>query len=318
MRFALSTAALILPILAQAQTWPVKPIRLHPTVAAGSATDITARILSPRMSEALGQPIIVENISALGGQLGAERLSKAAPDGYTLMITTPSSVISAFFLKKSVPYKLSDFAPITAAVEPVTTFLVHPAVPARNVAELIDYAKKNPGKLSYGTPGVGSVFHLIGEAFQANTGTRMLHVPYKSLVTAINDVISGESNMTVAAVGNVRQQLAAGKLRVLAVLESQRWASMPDIPTIGETVPNFEKPPSWFGYFGPAGLPAPIANRFHAEAVRALNAPEAKSKLDNLGLTAIGNNPEEFAAMIKKGFAVYGAVVKTAGLQPED
>ncbi len=174
---SVALAALILlpiPIAALAQSYPAKPVRVIATVAAGTATDITMRLMAPRMAEALGQPIVVENVAALGGSLGAERVSRMAPDGYNLMITTPSSVISAFFLKKSVPYKLADFAPITAAVEPVTALLINPNVPAATLKEFLDHARRNPGKLSYGSPGVGSVFHLVIEALQSATGTRPL------------------------------------------------------------------------------------------------------------------------------------------------
>ena len=240
-------AALIvpcLPLAALAQSYPAKPVRVIATVAAGTATDITMRLMAPRMAEALGEPIVVENIAALGGSLAAERVSRMAPDGYNLMITTPSSQISIFFLKKQVPYKVSDFTPITAAVEPVTALLINPNVPAPALREFLDYARRNPGKPSYGTPGVGSVFHLVVEALQSATGTRMLHVPYKSLVTAINDVIGGQTDFTVVALGNVRAQIASGKLRVLAVMEGQRYADLPGVPSVSEIVPNFEKPAS--------------------------------------------------------------------------
>jgi tripartite-type tricarboxylate transporter receptor subunit TctC len=302
----------------QAQTYPVKPVRVIATVAAGTATDITMRLMAPRMAEAFGQPIIVENVAALGGSMGAERLSHLAPDGYNLMITTPSSQISIFFLKKQVPYRLADFTPITAAVEPVTALLVNPNVPAPSLKEFLEHSRRNPGKLSYGSPGVGSVFHLVVEALQSATGTRMLHVPYKSLVTAINDVVGGQTDFTVVALSNVRAQIASGKLRALAVMEGQRYAELPGVPSVSEIVPNFEKPASWFGLFGPAGLPSPVTQRIQQEAARALNAPEVRSKLDASGMNVIANTPEEFGAMIRRGFDVYGAVVKAAGLQPED
>ena len=233
------------------------------------------RVMAPRMAEGLGQPIILENVAALGGTMGAERVSRMAPDGYNLMITTPSSVVSTFFLKKSVPYKLSDFTPITAAVEPVTLLLVNPNVPAANLREFLDHARRNPGKLSYGSPGVGSVFHLVVEALQSATGTRVLHVPYKSLVTAINDVIGGQTEFTVVALGNVRAQIASGKLRALAVMEGQRYAELPNVPTVGEAVPQFEKPASWFGLLGPGGLPPAITQRIYQEAARSLEIGRA-------------------------------------------
>ena len=163
----------------------------------------------------------------------------------------------------------------TAAVEPVTLLLVNPNVPAANLREFLDHARRNPGKLSYGSPGMGSVFHLVVEALQSATGTRVLHVPYKSLVTAINDVIGGQTEFTVVALGNVRAQIASGKLRALAVMEGQRYAELPNVPTVGEAVPQFEKPASWFGLLGPGGLPPAITQRIYQEAARSLEIGRA-------------------------------------------
>jgi tripartite-type tricarboxylate transporter receptor subunit TctC len=320
MRFALSLLAFgaLLPAAALAQAWPVKPIRMIVTVATGSAADTTARLSAAKLGETLGQPVVVENVAAMGGSIGAERVSRLAPDGYNLMFTTPSPIISAFFQRKNVPYKISDFTPVTAAVEPVTVFATGTSLPVNSLKEFIDYAKRNPGKASYGTPGIGSVFHMMGEAFSSNAGIQMLHVPYKSGVTQITDLTGGQIDIVLTAYSNVQSQISAGKVKALAVLEGSRYAALPNAPAVNEVLPRFEKPASWFALFGPAPLPRPITQRLHADMVKALNSPDVRTRLEGAGMTIIGNTLEEFAALIKRGFEVYGAVFKAAGLQPED
>ena len=310
--------ALAMPLAAPAQSYPVKPIRMTVTVPAGGAADVCARMLTPKMGESLGQPIVVENNAGMFGSIAAERVSRSAPDGYNLLFTTPSSTIVIFFQKKVVPYKLSDFTPITAAVETVTTIVVNPSVPATTLKELIDYAKRYPGKLTYGTPGIGSTFHLMAEAFMHDAGINMLHVPYKGVILAVNDLVGGQINVALSAVNNVRASVTSGKLRVLAVLEGQRYSGLPNVPTVGEVVPNYEKPASWFALFGPAGMPRPITQRLYSEMVKVLKTPDIQSKLEAGGMTIVGNTPDEFAASIAKGYQVYGAVYKAAKLQPED
>jgi tripartite-type tricarboxylate transporter receptor subunit TctC len=314
----LALAALGVSSVASAQAFPAKPIRLTVTVPAAGAADVAARLATPRMVEALGQPIIVENNPGMFGSIAAERVAHSAPDGYNLMFTTPSPTIVIFFQKKRVAYKLSDFTPITAAVETVTTIVVNPSVPVNSLKELIDYAKRNPGKLTYGSPGIGSTFHLMAEAFMHDAGIEMLHVPYKGVISAVNDLASGQINVSFSAVSNVRSYLVGGKLKVLAVLEGQRYAGLPNVPTAGEVIPNYEKPASWFALFGPAGMPAPITQRLYLEMAKSLNSPDVKAKLEAAGMTVVANTPEQFAAAIKRGYEVYGAVFKAAGLQPED
>ena len=314
----LATASIaLLPATSMAQNWPAKPVRLIVTVAAGSGSDVTARLAAPKMAEALGQPVVVENIAAMGGSIGAERVSHLAPDGYNLMVTTPSPIIAAFFQRKTVPYKLTDFTPITAAVEPVTVLIASPTG-AASLKEFIEYARRSPGKASYGTPGIGSVFHLMGEALASSAGIKMLHVPYKGFVQQVTDISGGQLDITLTALSNVQAQVSAGKLRALAVLEGTRYPGLPNAPSVNETLPRFEKPASWYGLFGPAPLPAPITQRLYQEMTRAITAPEARSRLEASGMTLIANTPEEFTALIRRGFEVYGNVFKAAGLQPED
>jgi tripartite-type tricarboxylate transporter receptor subunit TctC len=300
-----------------AQQWPAKPIRVVVTVPAGGAADVVMRLVGPKMSGALGQPVVVENSPGMYGSIAADRVARAAPDGYNLLFTTPSSQIVIYFLRKEVPYKPADFTPITAAVETVTTLVANPSVPARNLREFIDYAKKNPGKITYGSPGVGSTFHLVAEAFMDATGTELYHIPYKGVIAAVNDVVSGQINATFSAVSNIRPHVPSGKLKVLGVLEGQRYAGLPNVPAVGEIVPGFEKPQSWFALFGPARLPQPITQRLHGEMVKALHSRDIEPKLEAAGMNVIGNTPEEFGRLIKRGFEVYGAVAKKANLKAE-
>ena len=318
LRCIAAIACIAAPLPAFAQSWPAKPIHIVVAVPPGGAADVTLRLAAPKMSEAFGQPIVIENRAGAGGILGSQAVARAKPDGYNLLFATPSSQITVVFLSRNVPFDPArDFTPITAAVEPVTTLIVNPAIKANTLRELIDYARRNPGRLSYGSPGIGSVFNLTGEAFKMAAGVEIVHVPYKGAILAVNDVASGQIEMTFSALSNIRSYLSGGRVRLLAVMESARYPGLPNVPTVGETVPGFEKPASWFGLFGPAGLPESVVAPLHDEMVKALNAPDVRPKLNELGLKVIGNTPEEFAAMIRTGIDQYGRLVKAAGLKPE-
>lgn len=301
-----------------AQSYPVKPVRIIVAVSPGPGVDYVARALGPKMQEDMGQAIVIENQSGGNGIIGSAAVARANPDGYMVLMATPSMIITANLLTRDIPYNsLKDFAPITAAVEPFTSLIVHPSVPVSNVKELVDWVKKNPGKVSYASSGVGSVFHMVGELFNSAAGTEIVHVPYKSVPPAVMAVVAGEVQLTYAAVSNSLPQVRAGKARLLGILEKSRFPRMPDVATVGETLQGFEKPPSWFGYLAPAGTPAPVINRFQASVVKAMAAPDVRASFDDLALGIIGNTPAEFAAQIKSGFAVYARAIKIAGLKPE-
>ena len=322
MRPALFPSALLLAAFAsisQAQTFPAKPVRVIITIPAGGAADVILRMVGPRIAEGLGQPLILENRPAMSGVLASEQVAQMAPDGYNLLFTTPSSQITVKFLSKNVRYDgEKDFTPITAFVEPVSTFVVHPSVPANSLKELIDYAKRNPGKLAYGTPGVGSVFHLVGEAFKQAAGVDILHVPYKGTIIAVNDVVGGQIQMTLSALPNVRPFLASGKLKLLAWLGSRRFPVAPNVPMASEIVPGFEQPPSWFGMFGPAKMQRPVVQRLNSEMVKVLTSAEMKPKLEEMGNFVIANSSEEFSALMRKSSELFGKVISNAGIKPED
>jgi tripartite-type tricarboxylate transporter receptor subunit TctC len=219
---------------------------------------------------------------------------------------------------KNLPYdSLKDFAPIAAAVEPVTCVAVNSALPVNSVEELIAYAKSRPDELSYGTSGVGSVFQMMGELFNQTAGVRIKHVPYRGVAPAMQDVISGHIPMVFISVSAAAPAVQTGRVKILAVLEPTRYAKLPDIRSMSEIIPAFRKPSSWFGFLGPAGLPPVIVTRLNAEMVKALNAPDVLGKLEDNGMTVIGGSPNDFAALMQDGIARYGAIIKAAGIQAE-
>lgn len=314
---AASFAAALSAGPAFAQAWPSKPIRVMVTVPPGGAADVVARLAAPKMGDALGQPLLIENSAGQFGTIAAARVARSAADGHTLMFTTPSSQILAHFTIREVPYTIADHTPVTAAVETVSALAVNPSLPVKNVKEFVEHVKRNPGKVNYGAGAAGSVFFLMMESFMAATDTSLFHVPYKGVIDAVNATVSGDVQATMSSLSNLRTHIPAGKLRVLGVLEGKRFGPMSDIPTIGESVPGFEKPQSWFGLFGPANMPAVVTQRLYAEMASALKSADVRSKLEAAGMDVIANTPEEFAAMIKRGFATYGAVAKRAGLKPQ-
>jgi tripartite-type tricarboxylate transporter receptor subunit TctC len=261
---------------------------------------------------------VVENRTGANGTLGANAVARAAPDGRTLLFTTASTQVTAVHLMKNLPYDpVKDFTPIVAAVEPVTCLIVNSALPVSSVGELVAYAKARPGALSYGSSGVGSVFHLVGELFNQTAGVSINHVPYRGVAPALQDVVAGHIPMAFLSISNALALGDNAGIRILAVLEPQRFVRRPDIPSMSEAVPAFHKPSSWFGVLAPAGLPIPMVARLNSEIIKALAAADVKAKLDENGLSVIGGSPEDFRTLIVDGIARYGAIIRAAGLKPE-
>jgi tripartite-type tricarboxylate transporter receptor subunit TctC len=320
MTVAMVTASVALSgiVPAAAQSWPSKPITLVVPFPPGPALDVVARLVSARLAHALGHSVVVENRAGANGTLGANAVARAAPDGHTLLATTASTHVTAVHLMKTLPYHpVRDFTPIIAAVEPVTCLVVNGALPVSSVAELIAYATARPGQLSYGSSGVGSVFHLMGELFNQTAGVRINHVPYRGVAPALQDVVAGHIPMAFLSISNALALGDTNAIKILAVLEPARFARRPDIPSMSEVLEQFRKPSSWFGFFGPAGLPAPIVARLNVEIDKALVAPEVKAKLDDNGMTVLGGRPDDFRVLIEDGIPRYGAIIKAAGLQAE-
>src|SRR4051812_30903533 len=309
---------LFLPLLACAQQFPTKPIRMVAQFSAGSSGDTMVRTLTGPMSELLGQPVVVDNRAGAGGVVAAEIVKTAAPDGYTLFAGTSATQVIRLYLSRSTPFDpVKDFTPITQCIESVTTIVVNPSLPVNTLKDLVEYARQNPGKVAFGTSGIGSEHHLSGEQIKQLAGVDMLHVPYKASIQGLLDVVSGRLLMAFSIYVVALPQIKAGKVKVLAVVREKRSPLLPDVPAVAEMVPGFEPPPSWIGIFGPAGMPAPLLRRLNADIVKALNAPETKSKLGDQGLEIVGNTPEEFSARIQKQKELVARIVKGAGIQPE-
>ena len=304
---------------AVAQTWPAaRPVTMVVPLPPGPALDLVARLVGGKISDALGQTVVVENRSGANGTIGSSLVARATPDGYTLLAATAGTHVTAVHLMKHLPYDpLKDFAPIVAAVEPVTCLAVHSTVPVDTVEELIAYARSHPDELSYGSSGLGSVFHMMGELFNQTAGVRIKHVPYRGVAPAMQDVISGHIPMVFISVSNAIPAMQTGRVKILAVLEPTRYPKLPQVRSMSEIVPAFQKPSSWFGFFGPAGLPREIVTRLNIEMVKALNASDVRGKLEDNGMTVIGGTPEQFGALMQDGIVRYGAIIKATGIQAE-
>jgi len=315
--FAL-TAAALLGDRVSAQPYPSKPLKIVLPFPPGSTVDISARLIGAKMSEKLGQPVIIDNRAGAGGVIGAMLVARAAPDGYTLLFTSPSTHLSAALLSKDMPYDpIKDFTPITAAMDSFQSLALSSAIPLRSLEELIDYAKRNPGKMSYGTAGIGTEFHLAGELFKKAAGVDLLHVPYKSAALALPGLVAGDISMSFSTLSAHLPYMRSGKVRILAILNPKRYPGLPEVPTVAEIVPGFTKPAAWQGYFGPAELPMPIVSRLNAEIKDALATADVRRQMDKNAQRAIGNSPEEFAAMIRKGLDDWAKAGKLAGIKPE-
>ena len=309
--------AACLPAVAMAQAFPVKPIRAISQFGSGASGDLASRIVTGPMGENLGQPVVVENRPGATGLVAAEPVARAAPDGYTLLISSPSQMVRwAAGLRSSVD-PIRDLTPITPVGDNPTAIFINASLPFTTLKDLIDYAKANPGKLSYGTSGVGSKSHLAAESIQQLTGIRVLHVPYKVGNQALLDVIAGQLPVSFSLSDLGLPHLKTGKIRALAVL-GERSPEVPGVPSVTDTIPAFVAPPSWVGFSGPANLPAPIVKRLSDAAIKALRTPEAKAKLAQIGYDIWAYPPEEFAAMVKRDFELVSRIIKSSNIRIEE
>jgi tripartite-type tricarboxylate transporter receptor subunit TctC len=317
-RLAGAVAVLLLSTAAAAQNFPDKPIRIVVPYPPGASTDMLARLVGKKLSENVGQPVIVDNRGGANGAIGSTFVSRSAPDGYTILVGTSSSHIIVKYLSKVQPYDtLKDFTPLTAAVEIPIALVVHPSVPARTATELVDYAKKAGTKLSYGSSGTGSAHHLAGEQFKQLTGIEMTHVPYKGGTPALQDLLGGQIPVLFTTLATAVPFLDSGKLRVLGMVENKRTSIAPNIPAVSETVPGYAAPSTWLGFFGPPNLPPAITAKLNAELLKALRDPEIKAKLHADGLIVIGSTPAEFEKIIRSDLGTVQKIVTGAGIQPE-
>ena len=307
------SAALVL-----AQSYPAKPIRMMIGFPPGGGTDIIGRIVAQKLGDALGQQIIVDNRGGASGQLAAELVSKAAPDGYTIMMAHIAAISILPSLVAKLPYDAQkDFAPVSLAAIGPNLLVVHPSVPAKNVKELVALAKSRPGQLQYASPGAGTVQHLAGELFKLQAKIDMLHVPYKGSGQSIVDLIAGQVHMDFDAVPPVINYVRQGKLRALAVTSAKRFTLLPDMPTIEEAgVPGFDMS-TWWGIVAPAAVSKDIVNKLNGEMVKAIRQADAREKISSVGADTVGNSPEEFAAFIRAETEKYARIVKAANIKLE-
>ena len=306
------------PLIVLAQAWPAKPIRLVVPYPPGGSTDLLARTIGQKVGEALGQTIVVDNRAGAGGMLGSDIVARSAPDGYTILLGTGATHGLTLLLSKSIPYDpVKDFTAITAAVEVPIILVVHPSVPGVTAKDLVEWAMKNPGKLAYGSSGTGSPHHLSGELLKQVAAIDMVHVPYKGAAPAVQDLIGGQIPAVFTTLSTALPHIRGGKIRAVGFVEAKRQASVPEIPTIGESLPGYVMPVSWLGFFAPAGLPEPILRRVNAEIVKAVQSPEVRGKLEAAGMPVVGTSAEEFARMVKDDIETFRRIITAAGIKPE-
>ena len=299
-----------------AQDFPNKPIRLIAPFAAGASTDMLARTIAQSMAKDLGQPVVVENKPGAGGALAAEIVTKAPADGYTFLLTSAGIVTMNQHIYAKLPYDpIKDFAPLTIAVRMPIVTVVHPSLPIKNVAELLAYARANPGKLTYGSAGTGTSQHLAGELFKSMGKVSLLHIPYRGGAPAMNDLLGGQINMMFVQVPSGLPQVKAGKVRALAVGSDKRDPSMPEVPTVDESGIKGYNSDTWYGFVMPTGVPAPIAQKLHASIVKALK--ENEQKLNAQGFNVDGGSQKEMADTITAESKKWAKVIKTAGIKAE-
>jgi tripartite-type tricarboxylate transporter receptor subunit TctC len=299
---------------AHAQPWPSKPIRYIVPFAPGGTTDILGRMVAAGLASSLGQPVVVENKPGQAGSIGAAELARAAPDGYTIGGGTISSHAINVTLYPKLPYDpIKDFAPITMLATLPNMLIVHPSLNVASVRELVDLLKANPNKYSFGSAGNGTSQHISGELFKIMTGTQMQHIPYKGSGPMIPDLLAGTIQLSFENITTAYPQVKGGKLKALAVTSSKRSFVAPEVPTMAEAGLAGYDVSSWQAMYAPAGTPRDIVARLHAEAVKALRAPENQKRLSELGLDAGGMSPEELAALMRADIPRLGKVVRESG-----
>jgi tripartite-type tricarboxylate transporter receptor subunit TctC len=300
--------------MGQAPSYPARPIRLVVPFPPGGATDILARDVAQKLTEAWGQSVVVDNRPGAGGNIGSELVAKALPDGYTLLMgTVGTHAINASLYAKMPFDHIKDFAPVILVAGVPNVLVVNPALPVNSVAELITYAKANPGKLNFASSGNGTSIHLSGELFKVMAGVQMTHVPYKGSAPAVADLISGQVQLMFDNLPPSLPQIKAGKLRALAVTSTARAPALPEVPTMAEAgLPGFEAS-SWFGVLAPAGTPPAIIAKLNGEIGKWLATPEAKEQLSKQGAAAAGGSPEDFAKHIAAETTKWAKVVKESG-----
>ncbi len=282
-----------------ASDYPSKPVRWVVPFPPGASNDIIARLIGQKLTEAWGQQFVIDNRPGAGGSIGADTVAKATPDGYTLLVANPGPSINNVLLRKNPPYHIDDFAPVVFLGYAPLIIVAHPAFPPKNAKELIDYAKANPGKVNWGSSGLGSSLHIGLALFQAATGISVTHVPYKGAALSLTDVVGGQINLMHTTTVSGETQIKAGRVKVLGVADAKRQPVLPDVPSFAELGIKNADAKVWFGMAAPAKTPKPVIEKLNREANKALEMPDVRQRLDQLGLVIGGGTPGEFAAFIK-------------------
>lgn len=318
-RWFAATAALLFACAVQAQAWPSKPIRLIAPYAAGGPIDISARLIAPKLQEALGQPVIVENRPGAGGNIGADYVAKGTPDGYTLVIGAIATHAINPWLFAKMPYDpLKDFRHVALIVQVPNVLVVSNDLPVKSVQDLVAFAKARPGKLDFASGSTGSTGHLAGEMFKLMTGTYMVHIPYKGAAPAVADVIAGRVHLIFDNLASALPNVKAGKVRALAVTTKTRSAFLPELPTLDESGLKGFDMTTWWGVMAPAQTPQPVIERLNREIFRALEAPEVRQRLRHMGSEIPRvRTPEAFTAFVAAELKTYGELVKRSGAKAD-
>jgi tripartite-type tricarboxylate transporter receptor subunit TctC len=318
LRLFLSACVFLFAASGWAQQYPNRPIRIIVPFAPGGATDLPARLIAPKLSESLGQPVIVENKPGAGGVIGIDMVAKSAPDGYTLLMATNGELVMNPSIYPKLPYNpFKDLVPISVAVESPLVMLVSPSSPFKSVSDVLAAAKANPGSVTYATAGAGSTSHVLTEMLALRTGTKLLHVPYKGGAPASKAIVSGEVAMGLLNLGSAITLINGGRARALAVTSGTRVPELPSVPTLAELgVPDYADG-IWVGMAAPAGVPQDVIHRLSAAVVKALEAPDVRAQLTQIGVHAVGSTPEQAAARIQRETPRYAEAIRQANIRPE-
>ena len=301
-----------------ADPYPTKPVHIIVPFAAGGVADLLPRIVGQKLSEKWGQPVVVENKPGASGNIGMEMGVRAAPDGYTLVLAPTGNLTVNPYLFPKLPFDTHrDLTPITVLAASPNVLVVHPSVPAKTFKDLVEYAKANPGKLNFASPGEGSGAHLAGELLNIEAGIKATHIPYKGIAPAVNDLLGGNVQMMFAGISTVIAHVKSGKLVALAIASPQRSSQLPDVPTVAESgIAGFDVT-SWYGLVVRSGTPGDVVRILHRDIVENLSQPDVRARLADLGLVPIGNRPEEFALMIQAESRKWSDIVRKANIQPQ-
>jgi tripartite-type tricarboxylate transporter receptor subunit TctC len=311
---AVSLAALA-PVAAHADAWPTKPVKIIVPFAAGGATDVVARLLGQKLNEAWGQAVVVEDRPGAGGNIGADAVAKAQPDGYTLLMTSGSIVTANPFMYKAMQFDpAKDLVGITNVASGPQVIAVTNDMPAKNLRDFIAYAKANPGKVNFGSAGVGTQTHLAAENFAYSAGLEMTHVPYKGEAAALTDLVGGQIQMVTPNLGGAINLIKGGKIRALAVTSKERSKELPDVPAAAEVLPGFENA-GWFGLMAPAGTPKEVVEKVYRDSAKILQSEAFKAALAKQGMVPVGNSPADFQAAIREESARWAKVIRERHLQ---